>query len=217
MTASEAIRKYRIIAITRRIDPDSILATAEALLRGGLRLLEVTFDQNDPDTLAVTSGMISRIRHHFGSELSVGAGTVINEAQVAAAADAGAEYIVSPCFSEEVVRETLRRGLISIPGVMTPTEMAAAHRAGAQFVKLFPAGNLGIGYFKSVTSPLSHIPVIVTGGIDERNMLDFLSAGAVAVGLGSNVVNNRLISQGDYEAITKLALACTSKLAEAGI
>lgn len=214
MTFTEVIHRYKIIAIARGVPPKRILACADALLRGGIKLLEVTFDQRNPDTIEVTSDMIESLCKNFGGDLFIGAGTVMSASQVAAAADAGAKYIISPNYSDEVVRETLKRGLISIPGVMTPSEMATAYAAGAHFVKLFPADSLGVGYLKSVLSPLSHIPIIVTGGINVNNMCDYLSAGAVGVGVGSNVVDNRLISQGDFDEIRRIAINYTSIIKE---
>jgi len=95
--------------------------------------------------------------------------------------------------------------MVSIPGVLTPTEVMIAHRAGADFVKLFPAGNLGPSYVKAVKAPISHVDMLVVGGIDEKNIADFLAAGAAGAGIGGNLVNKKWVEAGEYEKITEIA------------
>ena len=125
------------------------------------------------------------------------------------AAQNGAEYIISPNTCAEVIRRTRELGLASIPGAMTPTEIIAAHDAGAHFVKLFPAAALGIPYLKSILSPISHIDLIATGGIGAENLASFLSAGCVGAGIGGSLCDRKLIASGQADAITRLARQIT--------
>ena len=210
MNTIETIKKHKIIAIARKVPKDKILQTAEALFAGGIRLLEVTFDQNNPHCIVETSDMIGVLVKRFGTDMCIGAGTVMTITQAEAAVNAGAQYLISPNFSPAIVKKTLELSAISIPGALTPTEIVAAYEAGAQIVKLFPAGDLGVGYIKSIISPLSHIPMMAVGGIDEKNIADFLKTGLRGVGIGSNIVKNSLIEQNRFSELTELAKKYTS-------
>ena len=198
-------REKKIIAIVRGIAPEQGLQTAQALYDGGIRMIEVTFDQKNPNNWKNTTDMIRAIDAHFGGKVAVGAGTVTTPELVELAAAAGAKYIISPDANEDVIRRTVELHLVSIPGVMTPTEIMAAHRAGADFVKLFPAGSLGAGYLKAIKAPISHIDMLVVGGIDEKNIADFLKVGAAGAGIGGNLVNKAWVEAGQFEKITEIA------------
>ncbi len=141
----------------------------------------------------------------------LGAGTVITPEQVQTAFDCGAQYIISPNVDAQVIKKTKELGMVSIPGAFTPSEMVTAYNAGADVVKLFPAGLLGPAYIQAVRAPLAHIPVAVVGGIDENNIATFFRAGACCAGIGSNLVNRKAVLAGEYSAITQTA----QKLAEA--
>lgn len=125
--------------------------------------------------------------------------------QVQAAFDAGAEYIISPNTNEAVIRRTRELGMVSMPGAMTPTEILQAHDAGANFVKLFPTGWLGLKYLKDIMGPINHIKLIATGGITEENFGEFLKAGMVGAGVSSRLVDKKLREQGNYEELTARA------------
>ena len=200
-----AILKHKLIAIVRGMDEEYIVPAAKAILAGGINLVEVTFNQSDPDSFGVTARSISAIREAFGGDGYAGAGTVITLEQLSIAAAAGAQFIVSPDTNPEIIKAARELGLVSVPGAMTPTECAAAHRAGADFVKLFPLGDLGAGYLKAIRAPLSHIKFLGVGGISEQNAGDFLAAGAVGFGIGGNLVNKEWIAAGRYDLITGLA------------
>jgi len=208
----DTIKEHKIIAIMRRIPREHALTAAEALYRGGIRLIEVTFDQEkkipEQDTLSV----IEEMEKAFRGRMHIGAGTVITEAQVEKAVKAGAQYIISPNADEAVIRKTKKLSAVSIPGALTPTEIVAAHQAGADFVKVFPAGSLGVGYLKAVMAPLSHIPMLAVGGIDENNLKDYLNAGIAGAGIGSNIVNDSLIQKGDFDRIEELARRFTCQV-----
>lgn len=210
----ECVKQYRIIVALRGITPDKVVATAKALYEGGIRMLEITFDQASEGALTDTPAAIRAIKKTMGEKLLVGAGTVVTVKQAEAAVAAGAKYLLAPNFDPEVVAAAQRLGVASIPGALTPSEIAAAWRAGATLVKLFPIGNFGSAYVKAITAPLSHIPLLGMGGINKQNMLEYLSLPSlVGVGIGSNLAPVSLIQSGDYVGLTKLAKSYTSLLA----
>ena len=204
-TILEAMKQYRITAILRGIDREHLEPVVEALYAGGIRLLEITFNQGSATRLEDTAAAIARVKEIYGDRLHVGAGTVMSVEEVAAAHRAGAEFILAPNVDGMVIRAAVDRGLCAIPGAMTPTEIAGAYNAGAQIIKLFPAGNLGLGYCKAVMAPLNHIPMIAVGGVDQHNLPSFLKAGFLGAGIGSNLTDRRLIQAGDYQGLKALA------------
>lgn len=203
----QRILDKKLIAIIRGIDAGKCLDLTRAIFAGGIDMVEVTFDQSKPDSFASTTSVIAAIDREFGGQVFVGAGTVLNPQQVKLAAEAGAKYIISPDTQEDVIKATRELGLVSIPGGMTPTDITVAHRAGADFVKLFPAGSLGPGYMKAVCAPLSHIPLLAVGGVDAANIPDFLAAGCKGFGVGGNLVNKSWIEAGEFAKITEAARA----------
>lgn len=206
------IEKHKIIAIIRNVSPERLIHAADALYKGGIRLMEVTFNQKNPDCVKETSEMIEMLSKHFQGDICVGAGTVMNIKQVEAAAKAGAKYIISPHTDLEVIKRTVELDMVSIPGAMTPSEIVMAYNAGAGFVKLFPAGELGVNYVKSVCSPLNYIPMLAVGGIDENNMQDFLNTGIKGFGIGSNIVKSSYINGEKYDELTILAKKYTCQI-----
>lgn len=201
------IEDEKIIAIVRGVDPEKCVSVAESLYKGGIHMMEITFDQSNPDSLKNTSAAIASIIKNFSKEMRVGAGTVMSVEQVQLAAQAGAEYIISPNTKESVIKETLNLGLVSMPGALTPTEAAFAHECGADFVKVFPAGDLGPGYIKAIKAPLKHIKFLGVGGITPKNIPDYLNAGCVGFGIGGNLVHASWTDTGEYEKITEAARA----------
>lgn len=193
------LSEEKIVAIMRGIEAEAGDATAEALANGGIRLLEVTMNTNG------ALQMISRFRENYGSRMHIGAGTVLNLNMAKEAAQAGAEYFISPNLDEEVIEYALGRGIGVWPGTMTPTEIVRAFEAGAQAVKVFPMGSLGINYLKEIRAPLDHIPMIATGGVNLQNIGDFLDTGIVGVGLGGSLVNKKLIAERRFAELTELA------------
>ncbi len=201
----DKILENKVIAIVRGVDEEYILDTAKALYDGGISLIEVTFNQNDPENLTKTPKLIKMIADNMADEILVGAGTVMTIAQCEAAYNAGAKYIISPNTDVEVIKKTKELGMISIPGSLTPSESVIAHNAGADFVKLFPAGNLGLGYIKALCSPLNHIPFLAVGGINAQNVADFMNVGIKGVGVGGSLVDVKAIKAGDFDKITAIA------------
>ncbi len=205
----QSIEKEKIIAIVRGVKADQCMSVAEALYIGGIRLMEITFDQQKPDSFCHTAEAIGAIGKKFAGKMLIGAGTVLTPEQVNLVSVAGARFIISPDMNREVIRHTKKMKLISIPGAMTPTEIITAHREGADFVKLFPAAELGLKYIKAIKSPISHVKMMAVGGIDEKNMADFLSVGICGFGVGGNLVNKKWIEAGEYSKITDTALMMT--------
>ncbi len=204
-TVINAILEHKIIAIVRGAQPEKVLPVARALMEGGISLVEVTFDQKAPDSWPKTAQAIAQIADQLAGGVIVGAGTVLTPGQVHMAGEAGAKYIISPNADPQVIKATRERNLVSIPGALTPTEAMAAHQAGADFIKLFPVTSLGPGYIKAVKAPLSHLRFLAVGGIDEKNLADYLKAGALGAGIGGRLVNSQWIANNEFEKITALA------------
>jgi len=199
------VRESRIIAIIRGFTPDICLKLAEAYAEGGIRMVEVTFNQTFPETWKDTAAAIQAIRAHFSGDIRVGAGTVLTEEQLTMMEDAGGEYMVTPNVKPSLIRECVRRGLAAMPGALTPSETVDAWEAGASFVKIFPAGSLGIGYVKALRAPLSHIPLLAVGGVGPDNVREFMAAGCVGAGVGGNLTNKEWIAAGEWDKITSVA------------
>ena len=199
------IKEEKIIAIIRHLGAKDAEALCEALYKGGIRLAEITFDPAGTIPAEETAKTISVLREKFAGKMLIGAGTVLDMDYARIAIGAGAEFIISPNTDPDVIRYTKECGRVSIPGAMTPTEVVSAYRAGADFVKVFPSDTLGLKFIKALRAPLPHIPLIPTGGINTGNIADFLSAGAAAVGIGSNLSRNDLVKAGRLDEITALA------------
>lgn len=202
-----SIIENKIIAICRGIYGEDLLNLAKALYRGGIRLMEVTFDQNDPEHIQKTTEAIRLLKLNCAG-MEVGAGTVINEKQLRATAEAGGTFIVSPNTDVSIIRETKTLGLVSVPGSMTPTEVTAAYSAGADFVKLFPCSCLGPAYVKAIRAPLNHIPLVATGGIDAGNLEQYLTLGMAGAGIGGKLCDKNLIENAKFDVIEANARAC---------
>ena len=199
------LRQDKLIAICRGAEGESLLSLAAAICAGGIRFIEVTFQQERDDCADLARQNIKALCGMPG--IIPGAGTVLSPDQVRAAYEAGAKYIVSPNTDPAVIAETKRLGLISIPGALTPSEIMAAHNAGADLVKLFPTAVMGLKYFKDLRAPLSHIGLVVTAGITPDNLGDYLKAGAFAAGISSPLCDKELIAAGDFAEITRRARA----------
>jgi 2-dehydro-3-deoxyphosphogluconate aldolase/(4S)-4-hydroxy-2-oxoglutarate aldolase len=205
MNTKEIINENKVIAIMRGVAKEKAADAARALNEGGIKLVEVTFNQSSPTCIEDTADSIKSIIDAMGDKMCVGAGTVMTVEQVRAAVDAGAKYIISPNTDKEVIEETKKLGAISLPGAFTPSEAVSAYKMGADYVKLFPAGLLGISYIKAIKAPISHIPLMAVGGVNADNLGDFLATGINGVGVGSSLVNLKLINAGKWDELTALA------------
>ena len=202
----ECIKKNKLIVIMRNINEDYALSFAQALYEGGIRLVEITFNQEaGDDGITSTYRALKSIKDGCPPDMYVGAGTVLTEPQMRIAINAGAEYIVSPNTNIEIIKMTRKLGLVSIPGAFTPTEIEKAYSAGADFVKLFPSDILGLSYVKAITAPLNHIPMIAVGGVTLENAASFLSAGFCALGIGTNILKREWLDNKDFKKISELA------------
>lgn len=206
------IETYKIITILRGLTKDQVLKTVDAMIKGGIKLVEVTFDQSGKISEETTAESIKAIKDNFGELVRVGAGTVMTEKQVELAYNAGAEFIISPDCYEPVIKKTLSLNMVSIPGVYSPTEAANSYRYGADYAKLFPNSELGISYLKAITAPLSHIKFLAVGGVNANNMLEYLNAGAKGIGVATSIVDKKAIEIGNYNKITELAKKFTSQI-----
>ncbi len=182
-SAREIIIQKKIIAIIRgSFDLGRLHEMASALLKGGVMVMEVTL--NSTDALA----SITSLRKSFGNQLLIGAGTVRTAHDTKMAIDAGAQFLISPNFDPASIDVSSTANILHLPGVFTATEIQHAHSAGCTMVKLFPADALGPRYIKALKAPIDDVDIVPTGGIDERNISDYLEAGAVAFGIGSALV-----------------------------
>lgn len=202
----------KLIAIIRGVDKQYIVQLAQALLDGGVSFMEVTFAQGSPAGIRNTLDSIRTLEQEFGQSIGIGAGTVLTADQVDMAFDNGAKYMISPNTNEQVIRRCTALGAVSIPGALSPTEIADAYDKGADIVKIFPAGEMGAPYIKAVRAPLSHIPMMAVGGVNEKNVTEFLNDGMSCVGIGSALVNQTLIHEGEFKQITNLARRYSEQL-----
>jgi 2-dehydro-3-deoxyphosphogluconate aldolase/(4S)-4-hydroxy-2-oxoglutarate aldolase len=184
---ADRIRRHRLIAILRRVEPqDRLLDLVAELAADGVQVFEVTFD----GARAADDLMAVRERLKTGSsDVVVGAGTIVTRERLDAALAAGAEFLVAPTLDLVVVREAIERGVPVIPGAYSPTEIALAWDRGATFVKVFPVSTLGPSHIRELRGPLREIEMIATGGVDATNIGAYLDAGCVAVGVGGALVN----------------------------
>jgi 2-dehydro-3-deoxyphosphogluconate aldolase/(4S)-4-hydroxy-2-oxoglutarate aldolase len=188
-----------IIAILRASSSERLVAVAEALYQGGVTAVEVTM--TTPNALQVISDVVAG----FAGRILMGAGTVLDPETCRAAILAGAEFIVTPVTKPEVIRLANRYGKPIVNGAYTPTEALAGYESGADFIKIFPADQLGPTYIKNILAPLPMLQIIPTGGVTPETAGDFLRAGSVALGVGSSLVNNETLKTGDMGAITRRA------------
>lgn len=180
-SALQQILEHKIVAIIRGVAPNGIPGIAEALYQGGIRLVEVTL--NTQGALQA----IETLNAQMEGRMLIGAGTVLDAAGAKAAVAAGARFVISPTWDAETIQATRDLGAVSIPGAYTPTEVLQAFRAGGHIIKVFPAQSAA--YIKDLRGPLTHIPLMPTGGVGRENIRAFQQAGAVAFGIGSSLVN----------------------------
>lgn len=202
----------KVIVVCRGIAEEEIVNVSAALYDGGIRFMEVPFNQADPSTFTSTANKIKAVKNALGDKMHVGAGTVITMEQFEIAKEAGAEIIVSPTMEEDVITATKAAGLISMPGCTTPTEMTKAYKLGADLIKLFPASVVNLKVIKEISVPLNHLPLVCFGGVSAENIEEVISAGVVGVGMASSILDKQALANKDYAKITALAKAVTEKI-----
>jgi 2-dehydro-3-deoxyphosphogluconate aldolase/(4S)-4-hydroxy-2-oxoglutarate aldolase len=193
------IERERIVAVIRLDDPQKLRAVVDALAAGGVRVFEVTM------TVPRAIESIRQLASELGGDVLLGAGTVIDAGTARLALDAGATFVVSPVFRRDVLDVCHNSGVPAMPGCLTPTEILDAWDAGADIVKVFPSTSLGPTFIKDVRAPLPQIKLMPTGGVTIDNAADWLRAGAVAVGIGSALVDASAVKSDDFAAITRRA------------
>jgi len=197
-----------IVGIIRGAEIDVAEHAAAAAVAGGLRTLEITL--NRPEAF----DQIARIKNRYAGEIELGAGTVLDKESARRAIEAGAEFVVTPALVPEVIEYCISRSVPVFPGALSPTEVLAAHRAGATMVKVFPAGSLGPGYIKSLKGPFPDIPLMPTGGVTAESVGDYFRAGAAAIGVGGEIFRREWLTRGDWSAIEEAAAAYVGALEE---
>ncbi len=197
----ELIRQTGVIAIMRAQSSEQLIAAADAIRQGGVKVIEVTM--TTPGALNV----IAEATKRYGQDVLFGAGTVLDAETARAAILAGAGFVVAPTLSLPVIQLCNRYGIPVMPGCYTPTEMLAAWEAGADMVKLFPAEVGGPDLVKAILAPLPQLQIVPVGGVDLNTAADFIRKGAVALGVGSSLINQKLLDAGDMAELTRRAAA----------
>ena len=190
----ELFRETPVIGILRGLSLVQCQRAVEVGLETGFRTWEITIDT------AGAEDLIQRLREEY-TEINVGAGTVCTLEDYERAIAVGAQFIVMPIVDEEVIVSAVAEGLPVFPGAFTPTEIYRAWSLGATAVKLFPAGQLGAGYVRDLKAPLSEVRLLPTGGIDRQNIRTYFEAGVMGVGMGSGLVDRKLLDGGDHGAL----------------
>ena len=190
-----------VVAIVRLDDLSRAVPLTEALLRGGVTSVEFTF------TNRLAARVIESVRDAVGEAIAVGAGSVLDSETARTAILAGAQFVVTPTLNISVIELCRRYAVPSVIGAFTPTEMLTAWEAGATYVKVFPASVGGPGYLKDVRGPLPQLKLIPTGGVSVDNACDFIRAGAVAIAVGSNLVDAKSVANEDWSVLKERARA----------
>ena len=196
----QTIRDIGIIPVVRAQSAEEAMKAIDAIREGGISILEITM------TVPGAIGVIEQVCARYGSEAVVGAGTVLDGETARACILAGARFVVSPSLNLETIEVCRRYGVAVMPGALTPTEVVQAWTAGADFVKVFPAGAVGgASYIKSLKAPLPQIELVPTGGVSLKTAADFIKAGASALGVGADLVDLKAIREGQASVITERA------------
>lgn len=194
-----ALQQARLIAVVRARSEEQVIPLAEALLRGGIRAVEITM--TTPNAISA----IRRAASKLPSEALIGVGTVLSGQICREAIEAGAQFVVSPITRAEVAQAAHALGKPVMLGAFTPTEAQAAFEAGSDFIKLFPADVLGPAYIKSVRAPLPHLKFVPTGGVTLETIAEFFKAGCPAVGIGSSLITSAILEKNDWAELERLA------------
>jgi 2-dehydro-3-deoxyphosphogluconate aldolase/(4S)-4-hydroxy-2-oxoglutarate aldolase len=188
-----------IIAVIRAASGELLADVAEALLAGGVDVMEVTF------TVPRAHIVLERVAERLGDRILLGAGTVLDTETARLALLSGAEFIVSPTVNTDVIQLCRRYDKLVLPGALTPTEVLTAWEAGADIVKIFPSDLTGPAYLKALAGPLPQVRMMPTGGVNLQTAADFLKAGAYALGIGGSLVDPQAVAAGDLKKIESLA------------
>lgn len=199
MSAIQEILARKIVAVIRLDDYTRAVEVAQALVSGGVTVLEFTL------TGSGAIEAITTVRQALGEQACVGVGSVLTSDDALRSIDAGAQFVVTPALRPQVIAAALNRDTPVLGGGFTPTELLTAHESGCELVKLFPAQTGGVRHLKDVLGPLPFLKIVPTGGVSPENARDYLAAGAVAVGIGGNLVSNKLVAADAFDQITAAA------------
>ena len=199
-----AFEKHKAVAILRLHDGDDVIPVAEALIKGGIKMIELTLTtpkalEKIEELCAIYEGKKAK------SGVVIGAGSVLSAQDVKRVVKAGASFVVSPIFKKEIIEEAQKRDTVVMCGAFTPTEILRASEAGSDVVKVFPADMVSPAYFKAVLAPMPHLRMMPTGGVTLTNAGEWLNAGAVAVGIGGALLDNKAIAARQFDILTKNA------------
>ena len=206
MSSPKQVHEHGIIAVVRLEDLSTAVDVTEALIQGGVTAVEFTF------TNPRAAQAIEDVRKAVGDRGAIGAGTVLDSETARIAILAGAEYIVTPTFKHATVEMCNRYGIPTVTGAFTATEMLTAFEAGSDYIKVHPASLGGPKYFKDILAPLPFLKLIPSGGVTLENAADYIKAGAVAVGMGGNLVDAATVARKDWAKITERAKALSSSV-----
>ena len=206
MSAIQQILAKKIVAVVRLDDYTRGVDVAQALVAGSVSVLEFTLTGHG------ALEAISATRKTLGDAACVGVGTVLRSEDAEAAIDAGAQFAVTPAVRHQVIATCIKRQTLILCGGFTPTELLEAYEAGAELVKVFPAQLGGPKFIKDVLAPMPFLKLVPTGGVSPENARDYLAAGAVAVGIGGNLVSNKLVAEEAFDQITATARACMDSI-----
>lgn len=195
----QAILERKVLSVVRMKNPSQLIPVINALKAGGVTGIELTM------TIPNAIESIREVNEEFGDTILLGVGSVTDPQTALDAIEAGAKFVVSPIYKKEIVEAVIAKDKVVIPAGFTPTEIQTAYEQGADFVKIFPADNLGMSFIKSIKAPLPHLNVIPTGGVTLTNAIDWINHGASAVGLGSALVDNKAIESENYLQLTENA------------
>ena len=203
MTPKEIVHRIGeigVVPVVRAASPEDAAGAMDAILAGGIHVLEITMTV--PDAPAVIRGTVGR----YGGKILIGAGTVLTREQAEACLQAGAQFLVSPGLAPAVLELARSRGVLAIPGALSPTELAAALQQGAELIKIFPCGSVGgPSYLKALHGPFPAARLIPTGGVTVANAGDYIAAGAFAVGVGGDLVDQAAIRAGNSQKVIAAA------------
>jgi 2-dehydro-3-deoxyphosphogluconate aldolase/(4S)-4-hydroxy-2-oxoglutarate aldolase len=205
----DALLSSGVVAVIRMKDPERLSKVVMAIREGGVKCIEITM------TVPGAVDVIAALVKTAPPDVLVGAGTVTDRGTANDVVSAGARFVVSPVFRPDVVAVTKAAGAVAIPGCFTPTEILTAWEAGADIVKVFPATSLGPKYFKDIAGPFPDIRLMPTGGVTVENVGEWVKAGAVAVGIGSDLLDKKAIDEGRYEVLTEKAARMVRNFVEA--
>lgn len=195
----ERVLQHVIVAVIRSDSPEKLVDVAQALLAGGVEVMEVTF------TVPRATKVLEKVADQLGDRVLLGAGTVLDPETARQAILAGAEFIVAPNVNRKVISLCRRYGKLIMPGALTPTEVVSAWEAGADIVKIFPSELTGPGYLKALRAPLPQVRLMPTGGVNLQTAEAYLQAGACALGIGGSLVEPKAVAAGDLDRIQTLA------------